>query len=173
MVEALRPAWANWIPIFTLSECAKSIIGLKLIACASSSIDVQPIVMRPCGVTPVASTMIMPGAPVASAPRCALCQGPTCPSVAMYWHIGETHTRLVNSVSRSFSGEKSALMWRSYLCIAWEEKKDLQCDLQVFFFSSLLTQKILNLNADESVLSSLGFLSTKVLVVENRYLTST
>ena len=111
MVEALRPAWANWIPIFTLSECAKSIIGLKLIACASSSIDVQPIVMRPCGVTPVASTMIMPGAPVASAPRCALCQGPTCPSVAMYWHIGETHTRLVNSVSRSFSGVKSALMW--------------------------------------------------------------
>jgi hypothetical protein len=54
--------------------------------------------------------MIMPGAPVASAPRCALCQGPTCPSVAMYWHIGETHTRLVNSVSRSFSGVKSALM---------------------------------------------------------------
>lgn len=102
---------------FTFIECAKSIIGLKLIPCASSSMVRQPIEMRPCGVTPVASTMIMPGAPVASAPRCALCQGPTCPSVAMYWHIGETHKRLGNSVSRIFSGAKSALMWRSDLCI--------------------------------------------------------
>jgi hypothetical protein len=76
--------------------------------------------MRPCGVTPVASTIIMPGAPVASAPRCALCQGPTCPSVAMYWHIGETQTRLWNSVSRIFSGAKSALMWRSYLYLSCE-----------------------------------------------------
>ena len=118
--------------------------------------------MRPCGVTPVASTMIMPGAPVASAPRCALCQGPTCPSVAMYWHIGETHTRLGNSVSRIFSGAKSALMWRSYLCIGGEEK-DLQCDLQVFFvalFSCSPLTMDLKSSTQSRDIDGLHFLST-------------
>ena len=69
IVDALRPACANWIPIFTFCECAKSITSLKLFACASSSIEGQPIEMRPSGITPVASTMIRPGAPVAKAPR--------------------------------------------------------------------------------------------------------
>ena len=89
---------------------AKSIASLKLFACASSSIEGHPIEMRASGVTPVASTMIRPGAPVAKAPRCARCQGPMWPSVAWYWHMGDTQTRFWNSVSLIFSGVKRALM---------------------------------------------------------------
>ena len=96
--------------IFTFNEWAKSIASLKLFACASSSIEGQPIEMRPSGITPVASTMIRPGAPVAKAPRWALCQGPMWPSVAWYWHMGDTQTRFWNPVSLIFSGVKSALM---------------------------------------------------------------
>ena len=68
-------------------------MGLNAATCASSSTEGQPIEIRPSGTTPVASTMIKPGAPVAKAFKWAWCHGPTKPSIAMYWHIGDTQTR--------------------------------------------------------------------------------
>src|SRR6185436_3658681 len=81
-------------------------------SCASFHSPVQPWVMRPSGVTPLASTMTRPAPVVASQPRCWRCQAVGAPSSALYWHIGDTAMRLASASGPRRMGEKSALlMW--------------------------------------------------------------
>ena len=47
--------------------------------------------------------------PTAREPKCTKCQSVGTPSSEEYWHIGETKTRFLNSVSRILNGEKSLL----------------------------------------------------------------
>jgi hypothetical protein len=75
--------------------------------CASLQIPVSPWVIRPRPSTAVASTNTMPAPPCANLPRCTRCQSVTWPSLAEYWHIGETTIRLRASTSRSLTFEKS------------------------------------------------------------------
>src|SRR4051812_41327749 len=70
----------------------------------------QPWVMRPRRSTCVASTMTRPAPELASMPRWARCQSVAVPSSALYWHIGDTTMRLVNSALPSLMGVKRADM---------------------------------------------------------------
>src|SRR5262245_7797184 len=63
--------------------------------------------MRPSGVTPVASTMTSPAPESAMLPRCTRCQSVIEPSMAEYWHIGETWIRFGNSSGPTLCGVKS------------------------------------------------------------------
>src|SRR5260221_2390041 len=63
--------------------------------------------MRPSGVTPVASTIISPAPEQAYWPRCMRCQSVMRPSLAEYWHIGETTMRLGSVTPPSRIGVKS------------------------------------------------------------------
>src|SRR6185369_12968673 len=56
--------------------------------------------MRPSGETAVASTITSPAPPTARLPRCTRCQSVGIPSTLEYWHIGETHSLLLNSTLR-------------------------------------------------------------------------
>ena len=50
--------------------------------------------MRPLRSTPVASTTTIPARDSASCIRCCRCQSVAVPSLAEYWHMGATTTRL-------------------------------------------------------------------------------
>src|SRR4051794_11026852 len=69
---------------------------------------VQPWVMRPSRVTPVASTKPSASPPAAKRAWCWWCQSWTAPSTAEYWHIGESTTRLRSVRPRRVSGVNSA-----------------------------------------------------------------
>src|SRR5947208_1788637 len=70
--------------------------------------------MRPCRSTSVISATTRPAPELASMPRCVRCQSEATPSLALYWHMGDTTMRLASVRSASLIGEKSALMlaWR-------------------------------------------------------------
>src|SRR3954469_17185726 len=63
--------------------------------------------MRPSGVTPVASTIMSPAPEQANWPMCMSCQSVMVPSMAEYWHIGETTIRLGSVMPPSSMGVKS------------------------------------------------------------------
>src|SRR6476469_726193 len=65
--------------------------------------------IRPSGVTAVASLITRPAPPWAKAPRWTRCQSLGRPSWEEYWHMGETHTRLRNVVPRRVRGSKRLL----------------------------------------------------------------
>src|SRR5262245_40426595 len=81
----------------------------RAIAASLSSVyrPVQPCVMRPSRVTPVASTTTMPGPDSASWPRWIRCQSVIEPSSAEYWHIGDTTMRFGSVTPPSWIGVKS------------------------------------------------------------------
>src|SRR4029079_10130087 len=81
---------------------------LHAAACAFDQMPASHGVMRPSGVTPLASTHTMPAPPTARLPRCTKCQSFGMPSSDEYWHIGETMTRLGRTTERSCRGEKRA-----------------------------------------------------------------
>ncbi len=60
--------------------------------------------MRPMEETWVASVITMPAPPAALAPRFWICQSSPSPSVALYWHIGETTIRLRAVTERKVIG---------------------------------------------------------------------
>ncbi len=60
--------------------------------------------MRPTAETCVASVNTMPAPPMARAPRCCKCQSSPSPSVALYWHIGDTTMRLRAVTERKVIG---------------------------------------------------------------------
>ena len=60
-VEALRPAWANWIAIFWFWECTNSTISARGLMWASDQIPVSWGEIRPSGKIAVASTNVKPG----------------------------------------------------------------------------------------------------------------
>src|SRR5258706_14337033 len=63
--------------------------------------------MRASGVTPVASTIIMPAPEHAYWPRCIRCQSVMRPACAEYWHIGDTTMRLGRRTPPSSIGVNS------------------------------------------------------------------
>src|SRR5258706_6427294 len=63
--------------------------------------------MRPSGVTPVASTIIMPAPEHAYWPRCIRCQSVMRPACAEYWHIGDTTMGLGKVTPPSWIGVNS------------------------------------------------------------------
>ena len=75
--------------------------------CASFHRPVQPSVMRPSGLTPVASPITRPAPPTARLPRCTRCHSCGTPSTAEYWHMGETTTRFGSVTPRRVSGVSS------------------------------------------------------------------
>src|SRR5215471_10938629 len=62
--------------------------------------------MRPLRSTAVASTTIMPARLMAYCIRCWRCQSDALPSLAEYWHMGDTAMRLGTSIGPSLRGEK-------------------------------------------------------------------
>src|SRR5688572_11675437 len=72
--------------------------------------------MRPSGVTPVASMTSMEAPDKASVPRCIRCQSFIEPSIALYWHIGETVMRFSSSSDPIENGVKSLLVIRYSAC---------------------------------------------------------
>src|SRR5882757_5992107 len=66
--------------------------------------------MRPCRSTSVISATTRPAPELASMPRWVRCQSVATPSLALYWHMGDTTMRLASVRSASRIGEKSALM---------------------------------------------------------------
>src|SRR5208282_730840 len=70
----------------------------------------QPWVMRPWRSTCVASTTSSPAPEFASMPRWVMCQSSATPSLALYWHIGETTMRFARLRSASCKGENRALV---------------------------------------------------------------
>src|SRR5258706_10615010 len=74
--------------------------------CRSLQMPVSPGLMRPCAVTPVASTKTSPAPPAARLPRWTRCQSSGSPSTAEYWHIGDTTMRLRSVTPRIARGER-------------------------------------------------------------------
>src|SRR4051794_16627499 len=66
--------------------------------------------MRPWRSTSVISATTRPAPELASMPRWVRCQSEATPSLALYWHMGDTTMRLASVRSASLIGEKSALM---------------------------------------------------------------
>src|SRR5919108_3081908 len=67
-------------------------------------IPVQPGEIRPSCETSVISQKTSPAPPIARLPRWTKCHSFGMPSSATYWHIGDTTTRLRNTMSRSLNG---------------------------------------------------------------------
>src|SRR5438128_4886718 len=65
--------------------------------------------MRPIADTAVASIVNMPALDCRSWPQCTVCQSVAHPSMAEYWHIGDTTMRLARLSLRSLKGENSVL----------------------------------------------------------------
>src|SRR5450756_1435865 len=113
--EALRPAWAIWMPATAPCAFTNAAIRASGSMCLSAHRPRQPGVMRPSGATPVASTMTKPAPPTAREPKCTKCHSFARPSVAEYWHIGETPIRLRNVTERTVNGEnKCASRFKSF-----------------------------------------------------------
>ena len=64
--------------------------------------------MRPSAVTAVASIVNMPALDWSSWPQWTSCQSVAQPSIAEYWHIGETTMRLRNRTPRRSMESNSA-----------------------------------------------------------------
>src|SRR5580692_7817978 len=64
----------------------------------------SPLVIRPSGVTAVASTITSATPPTARLPRWTRCQSLASPSAATYWHMGDITIRLRNVTPRIVSG---------------------------------------------------------------------
>ena len=109
-LDALRPAWANWMPI-GMAECRRTMASTVRSAASLSSDHRprQPGVMRPSRVTAVASMVNKPAPDSASPPRWIKCQSLAQPSSAEYWHIGAMTMRLASGSGPRWKGENRAL----------------------------------------------------------------
>ncbi len=97
-VDALRPAWASWIPGTAPKYASCALISAKACACVSFQIPRSAADMRPSGLTAVASVRIRPVPPIARLTRCVRCHSLGTPTwspmtSAEYWHIGAIQTR--------------------------------------------------------------------------------
>jgi len=104
VTDALRPAWASWIPGTAPIRAIIAARRASASVCASDQMPRQPGVIRACGATWVASVMTMPAPPAARAPRCCRCQSFGRPSSAEYWHIGESAIRFRAVTDRKLIG---------------------------------------------------------------------
>lgn len=78
--------------------------------CSSFQMPKSEGLMRPSGLTAVASVKTRPAPPMARLPRWTRCQSLAKPSVEEYSHMGETAMRLGRVKPRSFKGAKRWLM---------------------------------------------------------------
>src|ERR1051325_4681040 len=76
--------------IFCPCECANSPVRRNGSIWLSFHSPESSGVMRPSAVTEVASTQDRPGPREMMPPRCAKCQSVWWPSIAEYWHRGES-----------------------------------------------------------------------------------
>ena len=81
-------------------------IGVHAFACAGDHIPASHGVMRPSGVTALASTKTIAAPPTARLPRCTKCHSFGMPSSDEYWHMGETTMRLRSVSDRTWNGVK-------------------------------------------------------------------
>jgi hypothetical protein len=58
----------------------------------------------------------------ASMPKWVMCQSSATPSLALYWHMGETARRLASSRSASFIGENRALVMIDHMLAGSSQK---------------------------------------------------
>ena len=107
---ALRPACASWTPASAPCAWTNATIRDHAAACSSFQIPVSCGLIRPSGLTAVASLRTTPAPPTARAPRCTRCQSSGMPSVAEYWHMGATQMRLRAVAPRRVKGSNSRLM---------------------------------------------------------------
>ncbi len=75
----------------------------------------SPGLMRPLASTPVASTNTRAAPPMAKRPRCTRCQSLATPSMALYWHMGETTMRFLSVRPRTANGVKSSGVDKAWL----------------------------------------------------------
>src|SRR5471030_2705684 len=109
-LEPLRPAWASWIDSGTsLWRRTASSTRRNAVSLSSEYSPRQLGVMRPIASTAVASTHSSAAPPRASCPRWIRCQSLALPSIAEYWHIGETMMRFESLSSRRLIGWNRAL----------------------------------------------------------------
>ena len=118
-LEALRPAWANWMHTGmggaswrARCKCSASAAWVR-----SSHRPRQPGVIRPVGNTAVASMVNRPAPLLSRLPQCIRCQSFAAPSFEAYWHIGAITMRLASVKpplgEGNCKGEKSRLMQAS------------------------------------------------------------
>ena len=107
---ALRPACAICMPGTAPRREISAASRVASACCASVHSPRHPGVIRATADTWVASVNTMPAPPAACAPRCCTCQSSPSPSVALYWHIGETVMRLRAVTERKVTGSNSLLM---------------------------------------------------------------
>jgi hypothetical protein len=72
-------------------------------------------VIWPSGETAVASVKISPTPPTALLPRCTRCQSLVNPSIAVYWHIGETTILFFKVIFFMMKDENSFDIIKKYL----------------------------------------------------------
>src|SRR5664279_1405084 len=110
VVGALRPAWASCTPsLATPYWRQKSCTRLSAASFSSEYMPAHLGEMRPCGLTLVISHITRPAQPSDKLPRCIRCQSLAEPLVELYWHIGETTTRLGRVRPRNVMGENRTL----------------------------------------------------------------
>ncbi|MDF2666474.1 MAG: hypothetical protein K0R81_2324 [Microbacterium sp.] len=117
VVEALRPAWPSCTPATDPRARIAATMGAQASTCASFQRPTSSGEMRPSGETAVASAITSPAPPAANCARWTWCQSFGIPSVALYWHMGDTHRRLRVSIPRRDRGVKRVLT--SDLCVLW------------------------------------------------------
>jgi hypothetical protein len=77
---------------------------------------------RPWRSTWVASITRSEAPEFASMPKWVMCQSSATPSLALYWHMGETAMRLARSRSASFIGENRALVMIDHMLAGSSQK---------------------------------------------------
>ena len=108
-MEALRPAWASWMPGTAPCSPMKRAIGAKAAAWASDQMPLSSGLIRPSGLTALASTMTSPAPPTARLPRWTRCQSVGSPSRLEYWHMGDDEDAVAEGHIAQFQrGEKPA-----------------------------------------------------------------
>src|SRR6516165_11391573 len=116
VVGPLRPACASCTPsLATPYWRQKSCTRLSAFSLSSDHMPAHRGEMRPCGLTLVISHITSPAAPNDRLPMCIRCQSLAEPLLELYWHIGDTTTRLGRVSPRSVIGEKRTLaIFRSF-----------------------------------------------------------
>src|SRR5579883_2942398 len=93
-VLALRPACASCIPATDPCESRNRTMRARKSTWASCQMPRSCGLMRPSGVTAVASVKTRAARPTAREPRCTRCQSLANPSSLEYWHIGENENTI-------------------------------------------------------------------------------
>src|SRR5580704_1447825 len=119
VVGPLRPACASCTPSLATPYCRqKSCTRLSAFSLSSDHMPAHFGEIRPCGLTSVISHITSPAQPSEKLPRCIRCQSFAEPLLELYWHIGETTTRLGSVSPRIVIGENRTLAINCHLCFS-------------------------------------------------------